>query len=137
MDRPRAWLLFKIWLLVAAVRLSLWLRSFAATQRWCSALGRSKRARQGAADPDQLASVVLRASRWFPGAGHCLTQALVASILLERRGFDAKIHFGVHSDEPELSAHAWVESDGAVVIGGDADLASYTQLHPPDTSASS
>lgn len=50
----------------------------------------------------------------------CLTQALVLQYLLLRRGDDsAELHIGVtKSDEEELQAHAWIERDGRVLIGG-------------------
>lgn len=50
----------------------------------------------------------------------CLTQALVLQYLLLRRGDDsAELHVGVtKSDEEELQAHAWIERDGRVLIGG-------------------
>ena len=50
----------------------------------------------------------------------CLTQALVLQYLLLRRGDDtAELHIGVtKSDDEGLQAHAWVERDGQVLIGG-------------------
>jgi len=50
----------------------------------------------------------------------CLTQALVLQYLLLRRGEDsAQLHIGVTKGEDEhLQAHAWVERDGRVLIGG-------------------
>lgn len=50
----------------------------------------------------------------------CLTQALVLQYLLLRRGDDtAELHIGVTKGEDgSLEAHAWVERDGRVLIGG-------------------
>ena len=50
----------------------------------------------------------------------CLTQALVLQYLLLRRGDDAaELHIGVTKDEDgTLQAHAWVEHEGHVLIGG-------------------
>lgn len=49
----------------------------------------------------------------------CLTQALVLQYLLLRRGDDAsELHIGVAKNEEGLQAHAWVERNGRVLIGG-------------------
>jgi hypothetical protein len=77
--------------------------------------------------PDRIAWAVTRASRAVPGAT-CLTQALAASVLLERRGHPARVRVGIgRAEGAALFAHAWVESEGRVVLGG-TDLARYTPL---------
>lgn len=49
----------------------------------------------------------------------CLTQALVLQYLLLRRGDDsAELHIGVTKSNEELQAHAWMERNGRVLIGG-------------------
>jgi hypothetical protein len=59
----------------------------------------------------------------------CLPRALAALILLRRRGVPAELRIGVARDEGgALKAHAWVESEGAVVAGGDVPLAEYERL---------
>lgn len=62
---------------------------------------------------------VKAAGRGTPGDRLCLVQALAAEVLLGRRGIPAGIRIGVVKDEAlKLQAHAWVESGGAVIIGG-------------------
>ncbi len=81
-----------------------------------------------ACSPDLIAWAVSVASRYVPGAGTCLPQALATQILLERQGHAARLHIGIAKDhEKQLQAHAWVESQGRVVIGG-SDLRRYTPL---------
>ena len=48
----------------------------------------------------------------------CLVQALSTQILLGRHGHAGKVHIGVALD-PELGfrAHAWVESQGKILVG--------------------
>ena len=48
----------------------------------------------------------------------CLTQALVGRLLLARHGIDTVIQIGVTKDDAELKAHAWLEHDGTIVLGG-------------------
>ena len=64
------------------------------------------------------------------GDGPCLTQALTTQLLLRRRGYRASLNIGVAKDKYALLvAHAWVESDGVIVIGGpEKDLEGYTRL---------
>jgi len=68
---------------------------------------------------DRVAWAVEMASRCTPGAKSCLTQALAAQVLLDRRGYPALLHIGVAKGEQgRFQAHAWLESKGTVVIGG-------------------
>jgi len=49
-------------------------------------------------------------------------------MLLARRGYPALVYIGVvRDDSDELQAHAWVKSEGEVVIGG-FELERYTPL---------
>jgi hypothetical protein len=71
-------------------------------------------------------AVETAARHGFPSAT-CLTQALAVQVLLARRGYPAILHVGVARHDKELKAHAWVESEGEVVIGG-FELERYTPL---------
>ena len=53
----------------------------------------------------------------------------IAPLLLARRGFPASLHIGVakQGQEKQLEAHAWVESEGKVLIGG-SEPGRYTSL---------
>src|SRR5436309_14497231 len=132
-------------LLLGAIRLGLWLLPFQTMMRLlpkmtrhathASVLGASVAidaidatdARRGM-HPDRVVWAVVVASRYVP-MSTCLTQALTTQVLLARRGFPAHLHIGVAKEgaEARFEAHAWVESEGKVVIGG-SDLGRYTQL---------
>ena len=60
----------------------------------------------------------------------CLTQALVVQFLLRRRGDEtATLHIGVAKDETRgIAAHAWIERDNEVIIGGAASPEQYRPL---------
>ena len=67
-------------------------------------------------------------SPYIPAAS-CLTQALTAQMLMRRLGHPACLRIGVvKQGERDLKAHAWVESQGRIVIGKLADLSRYTVL---------
>jgi hypothetical protein len=56
--------------------------------------------------------------RRFLGDSPCLTEALTVRTFFQRRGYPAELRIGVlKSPIGQLLAHAWLESEGAVVIG--------------------
>jgi transglutaminase superfamily protein len=76
---------------------------------------------------DRLAWAVTVASRYVPRAT-CLTQALAAQVLLGRHGHLSQLHVGVATgEEGRLEGHAWLESQGRIVVGG-GELSRYTLL---------
>lgn len=113
--------------LVAAIRLGLSLLSYRTLIRWLP-----KPDGSAPADDDELRRVgwgVRNASRLVPRAS-CLTQALAAQFLLARSGRPSRIRIGVAKDAGgRLLAHAWLISEGRVVIGGkSSELRRYRSL---------
>ncbi len=74
------------------------------------------------ADPRREAARVARlvsvAARRGPYRANCLRQALVAWWLLGRRGVVTKLVIGVRKDPHGFAAHAWVEYEDEVIVGG-------------------
>lgn len=124
-------LLLKATLLLATIRLGLWLLSFETLRRLLAGFSNTPGGRLRDTDPSSLREVtwaVETAARCIPGAATCLTLALTAQVLLMRRGHGAVIHIGIaKGDEERFLAHAWVESEGKVVIGGH-EIERYTPL---------
>ena len=75
---------------------------------------------------DRIAWAVRAASRFVPG-GTCLPQALAAEFMLIRHGYPAQLRIGMARMADALEGHAWVECNGAVVVGG-GDVGRYTAL---------
>ncbi len=128
MDRQ---LLIKAALLVSAVRLGLWILPFQIVLRMLE-VQKKKTAAFEEANPaaslDRCIWAVKAASQYLPAAT-CLTQALAAKTLLTKKGYPADLRIGVlKTKEGQLEAHAWVESDGKIVIGDLPDLARYNAL---------
>ncbi len=68
----------------------------------------------------KIARMVSLAGRRSPWRTTCLRQALGLWFLLARRGIATELRLGVEkSVEGDLAAHAWVEHDGQVLIGGE------------------
>ena len=68
----------------------------------------------------RLVSIAATHSLW---RASCLRQALVLWWLLARRGISTDIRLGVSvASDDTLDAHAWIEHNGDVIIGGQASL---------------
>ncbi len=57
----------------------------------------------------------------------CLVQALAAQVLLTKHGHTADLQIGV-SQAKGFEAHAWLEFEGRVVLGGVTNLSDYVVL---------
>jgi hypothetical protein len=106
--------------LTAGVRLGLWLFRYPTVRRVLpkqtdpAAPGAS-----AAPSVEQIAWAANAAANYVPGST-CLVRALVGSVLCRRYGLPAEVRIGVGLDaQKNFEAHAWMESDGQVVIGGE------------------
>ena len=80
------------------------------------------------AEPHEIARAVRAGVRPI-GAATCLEDALVGYTMLHRRGRTPQLRFGVRQAEMQaIEGHAWVECDGAIVIGDVPELARYALL---------
>jgi Transglutaminase-like superfamily len=118
MPRERRGALLRASVAVVGFRVALSTLPF----RWVRSIGertaRPRRGPRGRRGRDDLSWAVAAASRRVPRAT-CLTQALALQTLLAREGYESDLHIGVaRSGDGGLEAHAWLESDGRIVIGG-------------------
>jgi hypothetical protein len=71
------------------------------------------------------------ASSYTPGRAMCLVQALTTQQLLVRYGYAHQLHIGVAKSAADtLNAHAWIEYQGRVIIGGLGNLSQFKPLVP-------
>ena len=125
-------LLLVSFFLVVAVRLGLWVLPFRTLRRLLA-----KMKRTSVIGPEADRSFIKKAawavevtSRYVPAAS-CLTQALATLVILGRIGQPACLRIGVaKTDEGKLQAHAWVESEGQILIGRLDNLSHYRILSP-------
>jgi hypothetical protein len=97
------------------------------TFRGTLALGARPLGPEGEATPDDLANAVARAASAVPFRAVCFQQGLALQRMARRRGFDARLHYGVAMDIPAellradgetgLHAHVWVTLTGRGLIG--------------------
>jgi hypothetical protein len=65
----------------------------------------------------------------LPVARNCLVQALATVAMLRRHGLPADLSIGVRkTDAPALEAHAWVVSEGTIVVGDIEHLSDFSPL---------
>lgn len=79
---------------------------------------------------DRIGWAVRVASQYMPFA-KCLTQALVTKFMLAQQGCPGQLRIGVFKrDNGTLEAHAWVESEGRIVIGELSNICRYRPMPP-------
>ena len=112
-------------LTLGAARLVTWLLPFAVGRRL---LVGKQRSTTPTLTRDQVRWAMAHAQRVVPHAT-CLPQALAAEALLTRGGLPAELNIGVMKTGGKLAAHAWVESDGRIMVGDlGNELAAYKRL---------
>lgn len=117
-------LVLQAWFALAAVRILLWVVPY----RWIEARLLKPQPATPGVHPDDIALAVTRASTLVPRAT-CLVQAVAGGWLIRREGGQSIIRFGVAKDQDTSSfkAHAWLEHDGRILIGG-STAAEYATL---------
>ena len=78
--------------------------------------------------PKSVRWAVLTAGSRLPGTYDCLERALTGSTLLEASDFPHCLRFGVDTQSDTFEAHAWVESNGDVLIGDVDDFGRFRAL---------
>jgi hypothetical protein len=114
--------LFLLWV----CRLGLWLLPFKTLRSLLTKF--TSRSKRNPAKIDTIIWAVAVASRYVPVAT-CLTQALAGQLLLNQHEAPALLRIGVAKNEQgRFQAHAWVESQGRIVIGNSPELLHFTRL---------
>lgn len=122
-------LLLRAFTLLWLCRLALWFLPFRLVARWAD---RSRVVPAHAPmSARQLTCAIRTTSRFVPHAT-CLVRALAGARLFAERGQRARVVIGARKRAEVLEAHAWLESDGQVVLGNVTDLRSYHPLGQPE-----
>ena len=122
------YILVRAFFLLIFIRLGLWLLPFRTLQRIMERLFPNPvTSYRHSPSPEKFSWAVISVSQYIPYAT-CLAQALTLQTLLSREGIHSDLGIGVARDDAALiAAHAWLEVDGLVVIGGQ-ERDRYTQL---------
>lgn len=120
-----------------AIRIAMWTLRFARVRRIADAMSRwvHTDAEESRPSPEKIAWAVATASRIVPRGGNCLVRALATGVVLNRHGYSSELKIGVMKPVGGgFEAHAWLESEGQVLIG-DFQLDRYVPLASPDAVA--
>lgn len=84
--------------------------------------------RQRPATATDVRWAIATAAARLPWTYDCLDRALAGSGLLTTNGHQHSLRLGVDTGAGEFEAHAWVESNGEVLIGGVDDFDRFQEL---------
>jgi len=71
------------------------------------------------------------ASRFMPVSSTCLATAIVVQALLHRHGYTVQLRIGVRIPAADqFAAHAWLEHEGHIVVGGPASVVEQYKALP-------
>ncbi len=119
--------------LLVIVRIALWSLPYRVVTRLfdssvCTAGARTKESPRRTV---ALLRTVAWAGRNLLADRPCLTQAIACRWLLARRGHHADLKLGVRREEGGgIMAHAWLEMDGKIILGGWDSADVYVPFHP-------
>jgi Transglutaminase-like superfamily len=132
---PERQLLIHTFVLLGTIRLGLWLLSFQTLQNLLERASQKPR-KLALSEPlpiGKITEAVHRSCRYMPGQVKCLAQALTTQVLMKQHGYPSELRIGVTKGESgKLEAHAWIESQGKVVIGHLRDLPRYIPMSSLD-----
>lgn len=130
-------LLIQAALVLTLIRLGLWLLPFQVLCRLLAKFSVSSHASSHASGHASVSSIAVEqvvwavevVSRYAFGGVKCLARALTVRVLLAQQSDVTQLRIGVLKNvEGKLEAHAWVEHQGRVVIGGLQNLSDFTTL---------
>nr|WP_039752878.1 lasso peptide biosynthesis B2 protein [Hassalia byssoidea] len=122
-------LLIMTLILLATIRLGLWLMPFRTLLKLIAKISRqSDRPQVTQVSVGKISWAVKAVSRYMPGV-KCLARALTTQVVMSRYGYSCELRIGVAKGEKGiLEAHAWIEHEGLIVMGYLADLSRFIPL---------
>ena len=117
-----------LWLL--AVKVGLYLLPFERLRGWLAHFDEPVGKQ---ADMEEMRVIIRAIERMgqvlAPLRINCLPQALVGAKFLRRKGFDVELKIGVLKNRgDQLTAHAWLEYNGQVILGDLRNLGQFTSF---------
>ncbi len=126
LDSVERVLLLEAFVLVCTASTSVRLLPFAIVQKLFANRAKASNTHRRSIERSMWAIAV--AGKYMPGTT-CLSLALAAHRMLHREGYPAHLYIGVGKDHVgSFRAHAWVESEGKIVIGGQDSSSSFAPL---------
>lgn len=121
-------LLLSTVLVVAIIRIGLWVLPFLRLQRLVRSLHHVPFSMPTHTPVARLVWAVRAASARVP-ASSCLTQSLALQVLLSRAGHPSQVRIGMDKDlNTGFHAHAWVECEGNLLLSTSSEIERYLPL---------
>ncbi len=91
----------------------------------------ARQVRDASATGRDVVWAVEKAGRYVPGVT-CLVKALAAKWVLGRLGSSSVLRIGVgHNESGQFEAHAWLEQEGSIILGGSPQVDRYVPFPSP------
>lgn len=121
-------LYFNVVLWLMAVKVGLCLLPFNRLRGWIAHVDQTDKEPADFEEMRAIIQAIERVSQFLSIFQiNCLPKALVGHRLLCRQGFDVHLKIGVlKNNGDQLTAHAWIEYEGRVVLGGLRGLEQFT-----------
>lgn len=121
--------LFYACLCLNLLRVALWLLPFKVVRQHLATMATKWESHkpQNSVSVNAIVWSVTVASCYTPRGAKCLAKALTTQLLLTRYGYTHQLHIGVAMDGA-FEAHAWIEYEDRVIMGGLQDLSRFQSL---------
>jgi hypothetical protein len=121
-------LALRTFVLIAGIRLALWLLPFRALRGLLDSPRWGTRSAIDDTSVSLLVWAVVASSKRIPCAT-CLTQSLALQFLMTRSGRPSQLHIGVSKGaESGFKAHAWVEYEGCTLLSNSTEIEPYVPM---------
>jgi hypothetical protein len=126
----RSGLVLEAFLLLRFTRVGLRLCHFQRIRRLLSLVAAcGRRLIRRKISPARLVWALESAKRSDSVPGNCLTEALTAEALFKQFGYQPVLCIGASKQEGKFAAHAWLEQDKIVMVGGpEAYIQEFTRF---------
>lgn len=123
-----AWFVFLKWdLLISYTRYENWKSEIAKL----SGINPSTKEFAAPTSPDQIKKIIKLSetvARHHIRKMNCLRRCLSQKQMLEKRGFNTKMHIGVCIEQEKLKAHAWLSFQGLIINDNEDVSSRYSEL---------
>ncbi|TVQ01111.1 MAG: lasso peptide biosynthesis B2 protein [Balneolaceae bacterium] len=118
------WMLTRVFLLLAFFRVLILFFPFKTIARYLGEQGKETTSVDVYSSSHEFmentARFISNMSRLVPWESKCLVQAAAGKVMLNRKGIESTVYFGVKkNNEAALEAHAWLRVGPKIILGGE------------------
>jgi hypothetical protein len=131
---PDKWFFWRTIALATFTRMQIKLTGFKTTVSFLKKFGKKNLAK---ADTDALKDelkmyrfMIVLSYKFWPVI-NCLSTSLAFWLMLQRRGIQTDLKFGILKEGEKLRSHAWLEHEGCPLSPDDGPVRKYKTFHKP------